>query len=95
MTFFSTFLLLVVVGIASPAHSSWPMFQHDPQQTGNSTDASLTPSLTQRWLYDAGNLITSSPTIANGAVYIGSSDGKVHAVDAGSGASNARIAAKP
>jgi len=87
MTFFSTFLLLVVVGIASPAHSSWPMFQHDPQQTGNSTDASLTPSLTQRWLYDAGNLITSSPTIANGAVYIGSSDGKVHAVDAGSGAS--------
>src|SRR5262245_7708455 len=65
--------------------SEWPMFQHDPQQTGNSNDTSISVQLTQRWNYPADSLITSSPTIANGTVYIGSSDGKVHAVDSTNG----------
>jgi outer membrane protein assembly factor BamB len=65
----------------SSSVSDWSMFQHDPQQTGNSSDTSISVPLTQRWTYPAGSLITSSPTIANGTVYIGTADGKVHAVD--------------
>lgn len=73
-------ILLCTVNVYGQG-SEWPMFQHDPQQTGNSTDTSISVPLTQRWSYAAGSIITSSPTIANGTVYIGTSDGKVHAID--------------
>lgn len=77
--------------VETVSRSSWPMFQHDAQHTGHSTDTSIAPPLTQRWTYVADGMITSSPTIADGVVYfgssglVGSSDGKVHAVDANRG----------
>lgn len=65
-----------------PTASSWPMFQHDAQHTGHQPDASISLPLAQRWTFTAGGHIPASPTIANGTVYVGSTDGKVHALDA-------------
>jgi outer membrane protein assembly factor BamB len=61
---------------------NWAMFQHDAQQTGASSDTGIRAPLIPRWSYAAGSQITAAPTIVAGTVYVGSSDGKVHAVDA-------------
>ena len=39
-----------------------------------------------KWSYTAGGLITSSPAVVDGVVYVGSYDGKLYALDAVTGA---------
>jgi outer membrane protein assembly factor BamB len=75
-------LLVFVGGNVQATSDSWPMFQHDAQLSGFSLDTSLSIPLTQGWTYTAAALISSAPTIVNGTVYVGSYDGKVHALDA-------------
>ena len=50
------------------------------QQVGQAT-----PKPTRKWSYRTGGYITSSPTVANGIVYVGSEDGSLYALDAASG----------
>ncbi|WP_405817955.1 serine/threonine-protein kinase [Streptomyces sp. NBC_00838] len=38
-----------------------------------------------RWRHGVGGAVTSSPTVAGGVVYVGSSDGRVYALDAATG----------
>jgi outer membrane protein assembly factor BamB len=38
------------------------------------------------WSYTAGNVVNSSPAVANGVVYIGSWDYNLYALNAGTGA---------
>jgi outer membrane protein assembly factor BamB len=71
----------------APGGTAWSIFQHDPQHTGHAAESSISLPLTQRWSYTVDGMIQSSPTIAGGVVYFGSSGlvgsvaGKVHAVD--------------
>jgi hypothetical protein len=51
----------------------------DPAHTA-STGASV-------WNYTTGNIVTSSPAVTNGVVYVGSHDNKVYALNATNGAS--------
>ncbi len=74
-------LYFILEGVKSQ-HSSWPMFQHDAQHTGYSNYTVISPLLSQAWTYPTQGLIQASPTVYNGAIYIGSSDGNIYAIDA-------------
>ena len=67
--------------VAPLADTPWPMFRHDRQHTGRSPNTG--PSIPQeKWSYDAGGKIWSSPAIAaDGTVYVGSADDNVYAIN--------------
>jgi len=63
----------------------WPMFHHDLSHTGYST--STGPGTNNvLWTYDTGDILYSSPAVANGNVYVGSSNCKVFCLNADTGA---------
>ncbi len=68
---------------AQPATSAWPMFHGDPGRTGRSSAPSLAAPIV-RWVFQAGDTIyQTSPALGpDGAVYFGSNDGKLYAVNA-------------
>ena len=58
----------------------WPMFHHDANQNGFSR--SLAPETNDvLWTYQTDNLISSSPSVLDGKVYIGSMDKKFYCFD--------------
>ena len=58
----------------------WPMFRHDLSHTGYST--SWGPNTNQTlWSYATDGAVSSSPTVADGMVFVGSNDNKVYALD--------------
>jgi outer membrane protein assembly factor BamB len=62
----------------------WPMFHHDLTHTGNSS--STAPSTNQTlWSFNTGGAVVSSPTIADGVVYIGSMNDNFYALNASTG----------
>jgi outer membrane protein assembly factor BamB len=61
-----------------------PMFHHDASHTGYSV--STVPVTNQLlWHYATGGVVSSSPAIAGGIAYVGSSDGNIYALDATTG----------
>jgi beta propeller repeat protein len=63
---------------------AWPMFHYNLHHAGYST--SKAPNANQtKWTYKTGGLIASSPTVADGKLYVGSDDGNVYALDASTG----------
>ena len=67
------------------ARSEWRQFRGDAAQRGVAP-GSLGDDFEVRWTYEAGGAIASSPVVADGLVYFGSDDQKVHAVELASGA---------
>ncbi|MFT5151856.1 MAG: outer membrane protein assembly factor BamB [Planctomycetota bacterium] len=66
------------------ASKGWSIFRGDTGLTGRSSETLPTdPSLL--WTFETGGAITSSPTIADGRVYIGSDDAMLHCLDIASG----------
>src|ERR1700688_504970 len=71
--------------------ASWPAFRHDAAHSGyDSFETALTPStvsgLKAKFNRGTFNSITSSPAVADNAVYVGSGDGNVYAWNATTGA---------
>src|SRR5438067_325119 len=66
--------------LAASLCAQWPQFRGNQQLTGVST-ATVPKTLKLLWTYDAGEPVESSPTIADGAVYIGSGAGTLSAID--------------
>jgi outer membrane protein assembly factor BamB len=71
--------------------TDWASFRFDPSGSGaNPYENVLSPSnvgsLQVSWQKKPGTAIDSSPTIAGGMLYIGSSDGSLYALDADTGA---------
>ena len=63
-----------------------PMFRGDLQHTGVYS-ASRAPQLNGiKWKFHTGGRVISSPAVVDGVVYVGTTDGKLYAVDAVSGA---------
>jgi len=62
------------------------MFRGTAARTGNYGIPGGEPEGPFDWAYHTGGVIRSSPVVADGVVYIGSSGGGVHAVDATTGA---------
>ncbi|MGW9211334.1 outer membrane protein assembly factor BamB family protein [Embleya sp. NPDC055664] len=52
---------------------------------GRHTTAPEKPLVTRLWTYTTADRVTSSPTVANGVVYVGSWDHNVYALDAATG----------
>src|SRR6058998_4345521 len=68
-------------GIAGQQDSAdWPMFRGGVKLCGIA-ETKLPETLQLRWTYQAKESIESSAAIVDGVVYVGSSDGTLHAVD--------------
>ncbi len=65
-----------------PRAEDWHTFMHDLGFSGMSPDKSLAPPLALLWKFKTGGPIYASPVTANGTLYIGSTDGKLYALDA-------------
>ena len=68
--------------LAPPRAEDWHTFMHDLGFSGVSPDKSITPPLELLWTFKTGGPLHASPVIANGILYIGSTDGKLYALDA-------------
>ncbi len=78
-------LVVVLWFTAAPSSPDVPMFRGNLAHTGV-YDAAGAPRLTGvKWRFHTGGLIISSPAIANGLAYVGSTDGNLYAVDLNSG----------
>ena len=77
--------------VQATGQTDWPMFGFDAQHTRyNPNETALNTSnvsgLTLDWSFTAGSYIySSSPTVVNGIVYVGSWDKKLYALDANTG----------
>src|SRR3954464_9988581 len=79
------------LGVSGPAYVNWPQFHSDVCHTGyNASEFILSPAtvgkLVINWKYAIGDRFSSSPVVANGVVYVGSSDNNVYALNAATGA---------
>lgn len=72
----------VTTPVKPPRPEDWHMFMNDLQFSGKSPDKVLKPPLQMLWKFKTGGPLTASPVIANGILYIGSTDGKMYALDA-------------
>ena len=92
-----SFVLALLVGASLPIApntlaTDWPQFGMNNAHTGyNEAETILTRSaikhkgLVEKWHYTTGGPLFSSPAVVSGIVYIGSDDGSVYALDAGTG----------
>ncbi len=71
-------------GATSRVDDEWPMFLHDLENTGYSTSTAPQTN-TIKWTYTTGWMVTSSPAVVNGKVYIGSNDENFYCLDAETG----------
>jgi outer membrane protein assembly factor BamB len=81
----STDPLLNLAFTSVPDLFNWPMFHDVPSHAGYSMSTAPTTNQTM-WTYTTGGMVTSSPAVVNGIVYVGSDDGNVYALNATSGA---------
>jgi len=63
---------------STPAVDWWPMRGHDLNHTGYSTSTAPNTNKTI-WIYTTGEVVCSSPAVADGKVYVGSANAKVYA----------------
>jgi outer membrane protein assembly factor BamB len=69
--------------LSQVSDDSWPMFRHDAVRS--SIGDSGPSNLTLVWKYLTNGAVMSSPSIANGILYVGSQDMNIYAIDAWSG----------
>lgn len=72
----------VMEPVTPPRPEDWHTFMYDLGFSGMSPDKSLEPPLKLLWKFKTGGPLYASPVIANGILYIGSTDGKLYALDA-------------
>ena len=71
------------VSVAPPPRvEDWRTFMYDLGRSGMSPDETLKPPLDLLWKFKTGGPLYASPVIAHGILYIGSTDGKLYALDA-------------
>lgn len=83
---FGAVLLAACSGGGSPPAETDPvMFRGDAQHTGVFHTEGLETAPGIRWRFQTGGPVRSSPTVADGIVYVGSTDGRLYALDATTG----------
>src|SRR5258706_11515766 len=81
--FLPVLLFLQVLPLLAQQPSSWPQFRGNPRLTGIGPELPATLSL--KWTYEGGEVIESSPAIADGVVYAGAGNGDLLAIDLDTG----------
>ena len=71
-----------IVPPVSTRPEDWPMFMYDLHFSGRSPDRTLKPPLKLLWKYKTGGPIQASPVVANGTVYVASTDHRLYALNA-------------
>jgi outer membrane protein assembly factor BamB/PKD repeat protein len=61
------------------------MFRSDAAHTGVYDDGGIVPTNNEKWRFETGGGVSSSPAVANGVVYVGSNDNNLSAIDAATG----------
>lgn len=74
----------ILCALAALGGDEWPSFRGDPALTGVAGSA-VPAAPVQRWSFQAGKAIVSSPVIAEGRLVIGCDDGNVYCLDARTG----------
>lgn len=82
-----------VPDLGPPPSSEWPHFRGNAQLHGVSA-AAIGAAPTLAWRFETEGEILSSPVIAGGVVYVGSTDNSVYAVDLETGAPRWRFETK-
>jgi len=79
--------LLLAPSVA--AAEDWPMYGRDLQHSFTNSASLINPSnamlLTPSWDFATGDVVSASPAVVNGVVYVGSWDGFFYALDAATG----------
>lgn len=65
---------------AKPNDTPWPIYRGNRQLQGRAS-GKLGTDLVRLWKFNAGWAVASSPIVAKGKVYVGSSDANVYAID--------------
>lgn len=79
---------LILLGAAlAPAAAQTPLtqFHHGPDHTGTFAAPGPGALQHQRWIYRTGNRMVASAVVADGIVFVGGMDGRMHAIDRNSG----------
>ena len=85
MSIFIVIPLIILFSVPQPAGAEdWPLFRRDALRSGLSTE-DWGGVLSLSWRFEAADVLVSSPVIAGGKVFIGSNDGNIYAIDAGTG----------
>jgi outer membrane protein assembly factor BamB len=79
-------LLLVMLLFCSPAFAQDAMFRGDRQHTGVYPGPAVPQFTKLKWQFRTNAQVLSSPAISAGALYVGSSDHNLYALDAATGA---------
>ncbi len=77
-------LILLAPGYAAADGQAWK-FRSDLANTGIYENCGTRPDGTLLWNYTTGSAIRSSPTVANGVVYVGCDDFNLYAIDTDTG----------
>jgi len=85
------FLLLCC--LPSPCEDA-AMFRGNPQHTGVYEAVGVPKFSSVKWKFHTDGMVIGSPTVADGEIYFGSSDGNLYAIDAESGAPRWKFEAK-
>ena len=77
---------IVAQGLFAPiaCAADWCMFHHDARHTGYA-DESIPDDLELLWSYETGSAVYSSPAVADGKVFVGSSDCIIYCLDEDTG----------
>lgn len=92
---------IACVALATAARADAPMFRGNAAHTGVYDTAGVPTFTRVKWKLTTGGKVFSSPAVARGVVFVGSTDGAVYAIDAASGqqkwkaATKARITSSP
>ncbi len=96
------FCLLIAILLGLPAFGSdAAMFRGNLQHSGTYDAVGVQRMPTIKWKFPTMGQVISSPAIANGTLYVGSTDGNLYAVDLGSGtqkwkfATHVRVTSSP
>lgn len=71
--------------LATSSANDWPMFHHDLNHSGYSTNTPSATSTTLLWNYTTNSVVWASPAVVDGCLYIGSDGGIAYCLNASDG----------
>lgn len=78
-------IISIMISAASLSAGDWPAFRGNLQRTGFSQEETGYPQERPLWTADLHCAFVSSPSVANGILYIGGRDSTLYAIDANTG----------